>query len=152
MNKIDARSPVSMDDDFALWCEEQAALLRAGRLDRLDIETLAEEIASLGRSDRYEIEHRLAVLLAHLLKWQVQPEKRSNSWRASIAEQRRKIARLLRDSPSLKPYPALALAGSYIDGLDTAVTESGLPETLFPSTCPYTIEQVLDDNFLPLPA
>src|SRR3954451_22460738 len=129
MNKIDLKHLASYEEDFALWAAEQAALLRAGKLDRVDIENVAEEIESLGRSDKYEIDSRLEILLQHLLKWHFQPEKRSNSWKASIREQRIKIARILKASPSLRDYPGQSLAGSFTIGLDAAIRETGLPES-----------------------
>ena len=150
MNKIDLqRRPTSIDDDFALWAAEQAALLRAGRFDKLDLSNLAEELESLGRGDKYEILHRLEVLTTHLLKWEFQPEKRTNSWRSTIREQRTRIQDLLEESPSLGPHPAAVLSRAYVIGLNDAITETGLPERSFPETCPYTIEQVLDVDFLP---
>lgn len=149
MNKIDLKKLTSIDDDFALWAAEQGALLRAGKFDRVDLENVAEELEGLGRGDKYEIVHRLEVLLTHLLKWEYQPEKRSNSWRATILEQRYRIDNLLQDSPSLKPYPGEALRRAYILGLNDAITQTGLPESTFPGTCPYSVEQVLDMAFLP---
>lgn len=149
MNKVDLKKLTSIDDDFALWAAEQGALVRAAKFDRVDVENVAEELESLGRGDKYQIEHRMEVLLCHLLKWQFQPEKRTNSWRATIVEQRMRIARVIKDSPSLKTHPTEALRGSYILGLNQAITETRLPETAFPETCPYTVEQILDPDFLP---
>src|ERR1035438_9493947 len=91
------------EQDFALWAEETARLLRAGALDDLDIENLAEEIESMGRKDRRELRSRLKVLLSHLLKWRIQPDHRSGgSWRSTIAIQRSDIEQLLEESPSLR--------------------------------------------------
>jgi hypothetical protein len=151
MNKIDLKHLASRGDDFALWAAEQGALIRAGKLDRVDVENVAEEIESLGRSDKYEIDSRLEVLIQHLLKWELQPARRSNSWKASVIGQRVRIARILRDSPSLGSYPETSLAGSFRIALAEAVRETGLPESAFPDTCPYTAEQVLDDTFWPGP-
>ncbi|HET8729046.1 MAG TPA: DUF29 domain-containing protein [Alphaproteobacteria bacterium] len=149
MNRIDLKHLASNDEDFALWSAEQAALIRAGRLDRVDLENVAEEIESLGRSEEYQIDRRLEVLIQHLLKWQFQPQRRSNSWKASIAEQRIRIARVLRRSPSLKSYPIGSLEGSFRIGLAEAIRETGLPEDAFPLACPYTAQQVLDPDFWP---
>ena len=85
MNKIDLKRLASIDDDFALWALEQATLLSEGIFDRLDVENLVEELDYLGNSQRTEIGSRLNVLVAHLLKWQFQPEHRSNSVRKSTA-------------------------------------------------------------------
>ena len=152
MNKFEPkRRPTSIEDDFALWTAEQGALLRAGTLDRIDRDNLAEEIESLGRSEKYEIESRLKVLLLHLLKWQFQSGKRSNSWRATIDEQRGRIRRRLKDSPSLVNYPAEILQEEYSYARPFAADETGLDEGLFPEVCPYSAEQVLDPAFFPEP-
>ncbi len=99
--------------DYHRWTKDQASALREQRLAEIDWENVAEEIESLGRSDRREIESRLAVILEHLLKWQFQPERRSASWQASLFEQRNRIHRLLLESPSLKGYPATVLDDEY---------------------------------------
>lgn len=137
------------DEDFALWSAEQAALLRAGRLDGLDRENLAEEIESLGRSERREIESRLNVAIVHLLKWGFQSERRKSGWKASILEARKQLSRTLRDSPSLKAYPSAVVDEEYESARLKAADETGLPEDAFPVTCPFTIEQILDPEFLP---
>ena len=113
------------------------------------MEDLVEELESLGRQERRELVNRLAILLGHLLKWQYQPEKQGVSWQATIREQRRKVERLIQENPSLKSYLAEALQDAYEDGLDLAVRETGLPFTIFPASCPYTLEQALRSDFLP---
>ena len=80
--------------DIMAWAQEQARLLRARRFDALDIEHLAEEIEDVGKSEQRELENRMAVLLAHLLKWQHQPARRGSSW-ATIRHQRQRIGRRL---------------------------------------------------------
>jgi hypothetical protein len=152
MNKIDLKHLASYEEDFALWAAEQGALLRAGKLDRVDIENVAEEIESLGRSFEHEIDSRMNVLLAHLLKWEFQPGQRSNSWRATIFEQRTRIGRLLKESPSLRQYPATVIPDEYPLARLHASGETGLNESAFPSTCRYSIGQILDEKFFPGPA
>ncbi len=150
MNKVVRPSQLtSYEADYARWCAEQGALLREGRLDALDRDNLAEEIESLGRSQEDEIESRLGVLIAHLLKWKFQPAGRSNSWTATIMEQRARIARRLRKNPSLKGHPAKVLDEEYDIGRLSAWGETGLPEATFPASCPFTIEQILDPAFFP---
>lgn len=150
MNKVVRPSQLtSYEADYARWCAEQGALLREGRLDALDRDNLAEEIESLGRSDRREIENRLKTLLAHLLKWRFQPEGRGGSWRGTIREQRVQIAKILRESPSLRTHPSKALHEEYAHAIPEAVDETGLPEAAFPASCPFTIEQILDPAWLP---
>ena len=145
------RNAVDYEEDFYAWTVEQARLLRAGEFSALDIANIAEEIESLGRSDRRELGSRLTVLLLHLLKWRSQPDIRSKSWFATIREQRRQIEKLLRESPSLSPFVATALTESYSDARDDAVEETGLAETALPAECPFTLDEVLSRSFLPEP-
>jgi hypothetical protein len=150
MNKVFRLSQLTpYEADYARWCAEQGALLRDGRLDALDRENLAEEIESLGRSDRREIESSLKVLLAHLLKWHYQPEGRNGSWRATIRDQRRGIAKVVKESPSLRTHTVKALKDEYAYAVSDAIDETGMPEHAFPAACPFTIEQILDVNWLP---
>ena len=137
------------DKDFLLWTEEIARLLRARRLDELDIEHIAEEIEDMGKSQRKELESRLAVLLVHLLKWGWQRDKRSNSWKATVANQRAEIRRLFRQSPSLRTHVPDSLAECYADAVEEASLETGLPADTLPQRCPFTPEQILDRDFLP---
>ena len=150
MNKVSLKSrSTPIEADFALWSAEQGALLREGRFDRLDRDNLAEEIESLGRSEEGEIESRLNVLLLHLLKWRFQPERHSNSWKATLLEQRRRIGRRIRQSPSLRDHPASVLDEEYEVARLAAAGETGLALETFPAACPFTIEQVLDPGFFP---
>ena len=114
------------DQDYATWTENQAKLLRERKFDAIDIDNIAEEIESLGKRDRRELSSRLIVLLMHLLKWQFQPGKRSNSWKGTINEQRYKISRILDDSPSLHPYLLRELPDCYSIARDKASGETGL--------------------------
>jgi hypothetical protein len=149
MNRIDPERLAGYEEDFALWSAEQAALIRAGKFERVDLENVAEEIESLGTSDRHQIANRLEVLLTHLLKWERQPEHRSRSGSSTIRSQREAILDLLEESPSLKPYPATQIAKRYPRARDKAAEETTIFLNNFPETCPYTIEQVLDPDFLP---
>jgi len=149
MNRIELKRLARYDDDFALWAAEQAALLRSGRLDRLDVENLAEEIDDLAARVKKEIRSRLEVLLVHLLKWQHQPEKRTPSWTATIKLQRLELDDLIDENPSLKTYPAERLARSYRLARVGAAAETGLQEKTFPDTCPFPIAEILDPEFLP---
>jgi len=137
------------DTDFYAWAEQQARLLRAGQLSDADIEHIAEEIDSMGRSEKRELLSRLAVLLMHLLKWKSQPMLRGNSWRATIKVQRREIQRHLADNPSLKAKLPDVLADAYGDATLLAARESGLPESRFPASLPWSFEQIMDGEFWP---
>ena len=135
--------------DFYAWASEQAALLRSGRLAQADVVNIAEEIESMGRSEKRELISRLAVLLMHLLKWQVQPLLRGASWRATLRVQRRALTRHLADNPSLKAILPEAIHEAYGDAVLEAERETGLDERAFPATCPYSFEQLMDADFLP---
>ena len=133
--------------DFVAWTERQAALLRAGDVSALDLEHLAEEIESVGSSERRELRSRLVRLLQHLLKWRFQPELRCRSWATTIRVQRDDIAGILEDSPSLRPRVTHILPQAYRRGRDQALDETGL--FALPEECPWTAEQVLSQDFLP---
>jgi Domain of unknown function DUF29 len=134
--------PSLYETDYVAWLEEQAAHLRAGRLAALDIENVAEELEGLMRSQRQQLENRLEVLILHLLKWDHQPAQRTNRWRASVAEQRSRIRRLLRDSPSLRRTLEEAAREVYPEAVEQAAIETQLSETAFPTTLPYSLEQL----------
>ena len=128
---------------------EQATLLRARLLDRIDIENIAEEIESLGKSFANELRSRYGTLVMHLLKWQFQAERRSNSWAGTVRRERIAIAKHLRDNPGLKPRREELLADSYDEAVQGAVAETNLPAAAFPVECPYTLDQVTDPGFWP---
>ncbi|WP_137931471.1 DUF29 domain-containing protein [Mesorhizobium comanense] len=150
MNRVDRlRAPTPYETDFAQWSAEQGALLREGRLGELDRENIAEEIESLGRSDRREIRSRMRVLIAHLLKWEFQPGHRCHSWQSSISKQRIWIEGIIKDSPSLRRYPGQIFTQAYKDALPLAMRETGLRESQFSSEPPFTAKQALDGQFWP---
>ncbi|MBH8563694.1 DUF29 domain-containing protein [Nostoc sp. CENA67] len=137
------------ETDFYAWTQQQVSLLKTQQWGQLDTINLIEEIEALGRKERQELRNPLGVLLGHLLKWQFQPYKRSNSWLSTIREQRVQIKLLLQDSPSLKPYLDEVFFAVYELGLALAIRETQLGEQLFPEECPYTLEQTLNPEFLP---
>jgi hypothetical protein len=137
------------DRDLYAWAMTNARLVRDGRFDALDWEHIAEELESMGKSELRALESRLAVLLAHLLKWQFHPEKRSKSSQRTLIEQRKRVARLLRDSPSLRPKLSDILADAYDSALRLAAEETGSDESEFPQSCPYDIERGLDLSYYP---
>lgn len=135
--------------DFYAWTQEQVSLLKTQQWNELDTLNLIEEIEALGRKERQELRNRLGILLGHLLKWQFQPNKRSNSWIGTIREQRVQIKLLLEDSPSLKPYLERVFPDAYELGFALAIRETDLGEQVFPEVCPYTPAQALNSGFLP---
>lgn len=137
--------------DFHAWTLQAAELIRQRKFDQLNIDDLAEELDSMGKKERNEIENRLVILLAHLLQWQFQPAYRSASWRGSITEQRKQIQRQLRFNPSVKPHIPEAITAAYWDAVDLAARETMLDAKIFPPVCPYTREQILHYDFYPQP-
>ncbi len=110
---------------------------------------LVEELEDMGKSNIRELESRFVILIAHLLKWQFQPDNQSSIWRGFISEQRVQLLRLLKKVPSLKRHLANAVMDAYPDAVFLASDETGLPENVFPQSCSYTIEQLLDKTFYP---
>jgi hypothetical protein len=147
-----AASTVSYEHDFYAWSFEQARALREHRTAALDWENLAEEIESLGRSDRDSLRSRLTVIVSHLLKLQYQPKKRSTSWLVSITTQRADVQGVLARGPSLRPRLPEILIEAYKTARKVASLEMGLGKRdrhLLPDECPFTVAQVLDDEFFP---
>ena len=143
------KTRVRYEDDLYAWTEEQAALLRARRTEGLDWENLAEEIRSMGGSDRRKLESRLCVILLHLLKWQAQPGLRGVSWRRTLRVQRREIRKVLNQSPSLRRQVPALVREAYPDAIKDAADETGLPSDRFPADCPYTPDEVLNETYFP---
>jgi hypothetical protein len=132
--------------DFYRWAMETAAALRQNRLGEVDLEHIAEELESLGRTEQRELRNRLKQLLLHILKWKYQPAKRSVSWQASINLQRSEIGRLLQDNPSLKPQLHELACQAYADAVHLAVRQTGLAYERFPAQCPVTADEALSGN------
>lgn len=137
------------DTDFYAWTNRQAELLRAGNPAAVDWEHIAEEIEDMGKSLKRELESRLKVLLVHLLKWQYQPSHRGNSWRYTIEEQRAQLEDHLKDNPSLAGRLPEALERGYRYALNGAAGETGLSKDAFPTACPWSFEQIMDNDFFP---
>lgn len=136
------------ETDFNLWLEEQVLALQQKRFKDLDIENLVEEIESLSRSDGRSVASNLTIVLMQLLKYEYQPSHRSKSWRLTLREHRRRIERILVDSPSLKPYIAEILETCYQDAVGDVAEETGLPLETFPKQCPFSVEEALNIDFL----
>ena len=141
----------SYEKDVVLWSREQAALLRSGQFSQLDIEHLADEIEDVGKSEQRELASRMVVLLTHLLKWRHQPELRGSNWQTTIKTQRASISRRIGKTPGLK---ATLLDQDWqidiwADTIDQTVRETGLIDTVFPQTCPWPLDKVLETDWLP---
>lgn len=138
------------DIDFAEWCARTADLVRAGRLDDVDLEHVAEEIEDMGKRDRRAATNRTRALLMHLLKWAAKEEKRFPSWKATITEQRRRLSAIFEDSGSVRAYVQKNLAVIYREASKDALSEMGRSQGL-PVKCPWTVKNILDTDFLPGP-
>ena len=136
------------DQDYYQWLINTAKLLKSKEFTKLDLKNLIEEIESLGKSEKRAIKSNLIVVILHLLKWQYQPQKRSNSWKSSIREHRRRIQELLTDSPSLNNYLPEIFTACYIAAKKQASDETELSIMFFPKECPFSLEESLDEDFL----
>lgn len=137
------------EDDVAEWALEQVALLRSGQWALLDIEHIAEEIENMNISHRHQLAHRMAILMAHLLKWKYQPDRRGRSWKNTMHNQRDKIDRLLMRMPSLwrlleDPEWDQDVWDDAVDLAGREANLSGLPEVRI-----WDFGQVLSADYLP---
>lgn len=145
---------IRYDQDFFSWTQEQADALRTGRFETLDLSHLADEIEDMGKSEQRALASRLAIIIAHLLKLQIQVERtptNEKSWRNSVATQRRQVQRHLLKNPGLKNPDSMSDAreSAWDDGRDLAIRETGLDPDRFPSEPVYSLEQLLDDTYWP---
>jgi hypothetical protein len=137
------------DEDFLVWTQETARLLRARRLHQIDVEHVAEEIEDMGLSQKRELLSRLRTIILHLLKWSYQPGKRKGGWATTVDTQRAELETLLRHSPSLRRAVPESIQEVYPRAVGGASRETGLSRNTFPDRCPFTPEQILDEDFLP---
>jgi hypothetical protein len=135
--------------DFYAWTQRASELLRKGCFAEADIDHVAEEIADMGLEHKHALKSQTRRLILHLLKWQFQPQRRTRSWLASIGNARTKILDVLQESPSLKPSTADLPREVYDRAVKLVVLETRLNRRSFPETCPYTFEQIMEDDFLP---
>ncbi|NJL88595.1 MAG: DUF29 domain-containing protein [Coleofasciculaceae cyanobacterium SM2_1_6] len=140
---------ISYDRDFMLWIETTVQLLKEQRFAEVDLENLIEEVEDMGRSNKSALRNNLIVVLLHLLKWKYQPKKRTNSWKFSIREHRRRLEEDFEDSPSLQNYYREVFTKCYANARKLAADETGLALDIFPVESPLSPEEVLDAEFLP---
>lgn len=137
------------DKDVYGWAVYTAQLLKDKKMDQVDFENIIEQIEALGRSLEMQLTYRLSLVLMHLLKWQYQPTLQGKSWQVTLREQRRASRRIIDKNPSLKAKINECLFEAYEDAIDETIKETGLDEKIFPSSCPYTFEQIMNDDFYP---
>ena len=131
---------VYLEDETA-WLEAMAELVRRRDVGALDLENLGEYLTDMAQRDRREVKSRLVVLLAHLLKSEFQPERRSRSWRTTVLNQRQELADLA-GRGVLRAHAEAVLPAAYANAVELAASETGLPDASFPTKCPYTVEQL----------
>lgn len=140
------------ETDLYAWAIRNAQLLRERCADELDFEHLAEEIESVGAREKRELQSRLEVLIAHLLKLgylNVLRAQNERGWKVTVREQRRRITECLSDSPSLQTQLADCAHRAYSYAVDSIIRQLGVDESALPAQCPYTLEQILDSTFYP---
>ncbi len=137
------------EHDFYAWTQRASELLRRGCFAEADIEHVAEEIQDMGLERKHALKSQTRRLILHLLKWQFQPQSRSMSWLESIGNARDEVIDVLEQNPSLKPLTPGLPDEVYARAVKTAVRETRFKGDPFPETCPYTFEQIMDDDFLP---
>ena len=147
----DSQTPL-YERDYYGWIQWNVLAIREGRVQEVDWANVAEELDDMGKSERRALRSQLARLLAHLLKWAYQPKRRPtshNSWRATINHARQSINEILDESPGLGTQLPQMLAVGYRDALAQVLEETGLPEQTFPGTCPWSLEQIMAEDFWP---
>lgn len=135
--------------DFSKWAQQTAKLLREQRWQEVDLVHLVEEVEDLGKTEKRGIASQLTRLLLHLLEWQYQPERRSDSWLDSITDARLQIELAIQDSPSLKTYPLMQLEKSYRKARVSAAKQTHLSLSVFPEVCPFSLDNCLSEDWLP---
>lgn len=146
------------EQDFNLWIEQTIGQLKTREFESLDVEHLIEELVDLGKSEKNALKGNLMILLAHLLKLKVQqdaPDMMRGSWYSSVLEHRQRVLNNLADTPSLNSFLVEAVEKAYPAARKLAIKEGKLAkfgvqvpeESEYPATCPFTIEQILDEDF-----
>jgi hypothetical protein len=149
---INITIPTLYDTDYQLWLETTLEQLRRGDFQAVDWQNLLEELADLGKNDRRALKSLLTRLLEHLLKlayWQSAREYNQRGWKKEIRNFRLQIADILEDSPSLKSYLREILPKCYLDARQLLIDETGLDASVFPPEVLASLEEILDENWLP---
>ena len=159
MARISKTTPVGnsaselYDSDYYAWIQGQVTALREHRVEEIDWTNVAEEIEDLGKGEKHSIESHMARIAEHLLKLTYAPARmkdvKRRGWELSIREARHQIRKLLGESPSLRRKTPELFPDAYETGRNAALIALNLPDSALPETSPWTVEQALDDGFLP---
>ncbi|VXD13634.1 conserved hypothetical protein [Planktothrix serta PCC 8927] len=137
------------EQDFYEWLQTNISLLKERNFADIDLENILEELESMGRSEKNALKSNLRILVMHLLKYKYQPQKRTNSWVYTIIEHRQRLRDTFKTSPSLYRFFEEIFNESYEDARKLAAGETGLSINEFPPESPFTVEEVLNPDFLP---
>lgn len=132
--------------DETAWLDAMATLARRGEVAELDLENLSEYLTNMAQRDRREVKSRLALLIAHLLKWEFQPEKRTRSWQSTVVTQRQELVELA-GRGVLHAYAESILSEAYANAIEQVTAETALPATTFPAVCRYSLADLLTVEF-----
>ena len=142
-------NPADIEDDFYGWCYEQAELLRLRRFAEVDLPNVIEELESMGKEQRHALRSSYRLIIAHMLKWQFQPDRRARSWERTIIRERINIHDREKDNKSLANQAGELAGEAYKSAVLMAAKETGLPQGTFPASCPYTLDQLRDPDWRP---
>lgn len=137
------------DVDFHDWLMEQADAIKRRSANELDWDNLAEEVESLGRSQRASLHSRLKRIVQHVLRWEHQPQRRTYGWKLTIREQRLAVEDLLELSPSLKSSIEDMFPKAYVSGRLAALLETGMDERAIPEEPAFSLAEALEPDWPP---
>ena len=137
------RNYPAYNEDFAAWLAAQALMLRERRFDQLDVEHLAEEVDGVGNSEFRAFTSAIELIVLHMMKWDYQVERRGRSWRSKIHEQRRQVAKLLKQNPSYKARINEAITDAYSGVPDEVEKQTTIPAERLPEICPYSWDDIM---------
>ncbi|WP_237476412.1 DUF29 domain-containing protein [Lichenibacterium dinghuense] len=140
---LTSRARASYDVDVHAWAMQQAELIKLGRFQELDVDNLVDEVEDMARRVRQEFVSRLSLVLAHVLKWEHQPQRRSGSWARTIREQRRQLDALLAEAPSLGARLPQMFEEAFKQGRVAALNETGLEDGDIPEVTTLTYREAM---------
>ncbi len=129
--------------DEVAWYGAMIELIEFGRTEEVDFVNLKELLESMANRERKEVKSRLRLLLAHWLKWNYQPDKRTGSWVVTIDIQRSELQDDLGTSRVLYNHAVEIFDAVYSKAMKDAANETGLPPETFPEVCPVTLDELL---------